>query len=428
MSFILNNNINETFNRCLSFSMILLAITTTLAGSSTAVGYSDGYGTNAHFQFPYSLATDSTGNLYVSDALKYQIRKISSSGYATVLAGLSGISGFADGVGTNAKFNLNRQIAVDSNGNIYVADSRNYRIRMITSAGTVTTIAGSGTSAREDGVGTAANFLLPYGIAISPSGMLYASDQSGDIVSTISPSKMVSMFAGSPSKAGSADGLGTLATFSSPASLVVDSTGNVYVADTLNYKIRKISPDGFVTTLVGSGGSSLVDGIGTLAQFYQFETLAIDTIGNLYVPDRGYHAVRMITSASLVTTIAGIAGTYGCIDGSVTSATFLSPYGIAVDTVGDLYIGDVGYYNIRKVKFYSSSPGKVLFRLMFYIISSHFLAILLHSCLPRWKLFYWNFLFCHTHRYAPESVFLQIVYTYECVRLLVQWADMERQL
>jgi len=208
---------------------------------------------------------DGSGNVYVGDEVNHKIRKITSAGVVTTLAG-SGSSGSADGTGTLASFNNPYGVAVDLSGNVYVADKGNFLIRKITSGGVVTTLAGSGSSGSANGTGTAASFNYPFGVAVDGSGNVYVGDYENHLIRKITSAGEVTTLAGSGSS-GSANGTGTAASFSSPYDVAVDGSGNVYVADYYNHLIRKITSDGVVTTLAGSGSSGSANGTGTAASF-----------------------------------------------------------------------------------------------------------------------------------------------------------------
>ena len=221
----------------------------------------------------------------------------------TTLAG-SGSPGFADGAGKEASFKYPAGIALDGSGNIYLADAYNNRIRKITPAGVVTTLAGSGKEGFADGMGKDAVFNGPAGIAIDRDGNIYTAEWKGHRVRKITPAGVVTTLAGS-GKAGFADGTGAGASFNTPEGVALDSKGNVYVADSANNKIRKISPSGVVTTLAGSGKKDFVNGVGAEAGFMDPKGIALDAVGNVYVSDKGNHQIRKITPGGVVTTLAG---------------------------------------------------------------------------------------------------------------------------
>jgi sugar lactone lactonase YvrE len=330
---------------------------TTLAGKiNGAFGSADGLGTNASFREPFGGVVDSLGNIYVTDTYNSLIRKISPSGSVSTFAGST--LGSADLTGTNATFYLPYGITIDLSDNLYVADLGNHRIRKITPLGVVTTFAGGGGGGQgagqgyTDGTGTNALFNQPSGITIDLSGNLYVVEL-GDRVRKITPLGIVSTIAGGTS-AGSTNGTGTNASFNNPYGIAVDSLGNLYVADTGNNRIRKITPDGIVSTLAGNGTSGYIDGIGTSSLFNFPSGVAVDRNDNIFVTDTSNHRIRKITPGKVVSTLAGN-GTAGFTEGTASNALFNMPFGIAVDTIGNVYIGDYNNHRIRKI-----TPGGVV--------------------------------------------------------------------
>ncbi|MFN3697736.1 MAG: hypothetical protein ACK4VO_09880, partial [Pseudobdellovibrio sp.] len=326
-----------------------VGVVTTLAGMPSAGGASDGVGDLARFFGPQGVAADSMGNVYVSDSSNHTIRRITSGGAVTTFAGLAVSSGATNGTGSSARFNFPRKIAADSNGNIYVSET--FYIRKITSGGVVTTFAGtSGSPGTADGTGASARFNGLGGLAVDSSGNLYVADSSNHTIRKITPAAVVSTFAGSPGVSGTVDGTGASARFRSPVGVTVDSSGNVYVADFGNHTIRKITSAGVVTTLAGTAGSSgLVDGMGSSARFNSPGGLSIDSNGDLYVVDYNNNLIRKITSAGQVTIYAGKIGSFGLKNGSRLDATFYQPSDITIDLLGNLYISETGNNVIRKI-------------------------------------------------------------------------------
>ncbi|MDR2208342.1 MAG: hypothetical protein LBE22_05145, partial [Azoarcus sp.] len=231
-----------------------VAKVSTLAGGEE--GFADGVGGEAKFYWPFGITSDAAGNLYVADGGNHRIRKITPAGEVSTLAG--GEEGFADGVGSDAEFDHPSGIAIDAAGNLYVADGGNHRIRKITPAGEVSTLAG-GEEGFADGVGSDAKFEHPFGITVDAAGRLYVADTANDRIRKITPAGVVSTLAGG--ELGFADGVGSNAKFSRPFGITSDAAGNLYVADTVNNRIRKITPAGEVSTLAGSE-EGFADGIG----------------------------------------------------------------------------------------------------------------------------------------------------------------------
>jgi hypothetical protein len=210
----------------------------------------DGAGVTARFFNRSDVASDFNGNTYRVDTGKHVIYKSTAEGVTTILAGQSGNAGSTDGAGSAARFNYPNAIAADAAGNVYVADTGNNMVRKISADGMVTTLAGSATGAGSvDGTGAAARFNRPYSIAVTPSGNIYVADTLNYTVRKLTASGVVTTLAGAAGKLGSDDGLGTSATFNTPCSIAIDVVGNVYVADNGNNCIRKITPVGLVETL-----------------------------------------------------------------------------------------------------------------------------------------------------------------------------------
>src|SRR5688572_25591787 len=275
---------------------------TTLAGA-TSSGAVDGIGNAARFNTPQGVAVDASGNVYVADTNNHTIRKITFFGVVTTLAGSAGNLGTSDGVGSAARFNLPRGVAVDSAGNVYVADTSNNAIRKITAAGVTTTLAG-GTAGSVDGTGNAAQFISPSGVAVDASGFVYVADTGNNSIRRITPEGVVTTLAGglSPSNTGNTDGTGLAARFASPRGVAVDTSGSVYVADRDNNLVRRITAGGVVTTLAGfsDGTTGSTDATGSAARFNAPSGVAVDASGNVYVADTGNKTIRRVTPAGVV--------------------------------------------------------------------------------------------------------------------------------
>jgi sugar lactone lactonase YvrE len=317
---------------------------TTLAGLAleNAAATTDGTGSAARFTNPTGTAVDAAGNVYVADTSSHCIRKITPAGVVTTLAGAPGQSGFADGTGTAARFSGPSSVAVDATGTVFVADTNNHTIRRTTATGETSTFAGTaGSYGSNDGQGIAAQFGRPRGVALDPAGNLYVtSDQT---VRKISPTGNVTTLAGAYNQASYYDANGTSARFSTPAGIAVGADGNIYVTETPDpdfaaiARIRRITPDGNVTTLAGVE-QGYADGSGPAARFHNPCSLAADATGNLFVADSYNQAVRKVTPQGAVTTVAGLADAPGGTDGTGREARFYLPQGIAVDSTGTLYV------------------------------------------------------------------------------------------
>jgi sugar lactone lactonase YvrE len=321
--------------------------TTTFAGNVDATSLTNGTGPGATFFLPTGIVCDASGNIYVADAGNNMIRKITPAGVVSTLAGTP-TKGFKDGTGLGAAFEYPAAVAVDANGNVYVADQGNNLIRKVTSAGVVTTLAGTRAAGAANGAGASATFYDVIGVAVDASGNVYVSDQGNNLIRKITPGGIVSTFAGSGAT-GSADGTGTAASFNTPAGITIDASGNLYVADEFNQKIRKITPAGVVTTVAGSGAVGNTNGPAAAATFNYPAGVAIDANGIIYVADHSNNIIRAISSTGNVTTFAGT-GTFGYQNGLFIASTFGSPTGVAVDpTTGNVFVADNANNLIRKL-------------------------------------------------------------------------------
>ena len=320
----------------------------TLAGQAGSAGAVDGIGNAARFSNPGGVAVDISGNVYVADTRNNTIRQITPGGVVTTLAGSAGIGGSTDDAGSAARFFFPQGVAVDGSGNIYVADQVNCTIRKVTPSGSVTTVAGSGGPGSADGLGRAAEFWSPMSVAVDASNNIYVADTGNSTIRKITPSGEVTTLAGSAGSPGGTDGNGSDARFDSPQGVAVDASGNVYVADTFNFTIRKITPAGDVTTLAGAAGNQgNNDGTGSAAQFSHPGGVAVDNAGNIYVANSSNTTIRKVTPAGIVTTIGGLVNVTGSDDGVGSAARFFRPQSVAVDANGRVYVADTENQTIR---------------------------------------------------------------------------------
>lgn len=313
------------------------AVVTTLAGSG-GLGATDATGTQASFGNPTGLGTDAAGNVFVTDNFTQLLRKVTSGGVVTTLAGDIDVQGTNDGPGLLATFFSPGDVVVDAGGNLYVADSDNNTIRKISAAGAVTTLAGlAGVEGTADGTGSAARFKGPEGVAVDKTGNVYVADTSSSTIRKITPAGLVTTFAGSPGQDGLVDGTGTAARFSFPENISIDKSGNLYVADTANSLVRKITSKGVVTTVPTPGV--------VLSSIYD---VAVDSTGNIFVADAGNNRIVKISSTGVASVFAGN-GNFGSTDGTGTGATLGFPSGLAIDASNNVIFSDGGNNTIRRI-------------------------------------------------------------------------------
>ena len=321
-----------------------------LAGQALVSGATNGTGTNALFSDPAAIVVDTNGNFFVADSQNHAIRKVTKLGAVTTFAGKLGIPGDNNGISTSAQFDSPTGLAFDLAGNLFVADTGNNTIRKITSGGSVSTIAGvAGQSGFQDGATGAALFNSPLGITVATNGTIFVADSGNHVIRAISGGN-VGTLAGTPCVWGSTDATGTNSQFNGPCGLVVDTHGNLFVSDANNHTIRKILPNGAVTTFAGTPGvSGSADGELQTATFSQPAELAFDKKGNLFIADSFSHIIRRISTNGIVSTISGVAGNFGSVDGVNGEGRLYNPYGLAIAPDGSLKVADAYNELIRTV-------------------------------------------------------------------------------
>lgn len=330
---------------------------TTVAGNQTSGYAGDGAAaTSAQLAHPVGLAVDSQGNIYIAEYSNDVIRKVDTKGNISTYAG-NGTFGFAGdgGAAKSASFADPLGIAIDSSGNLYVADLWNYRVRKVgASAGNVSTVAGSGVFSYSGDGGTAlsAQLNLPGGVAVDGARNVYLSDTANHRVRKVDTSGNITTVAGNGQAGFGGDGgQGGAAQLNSPHGLAVDTAGNLYIADTLNSRVRKLGTDGTITTVAGNGSFGFAgdNGAAASAILNQPAGVAVDKAGNLYIADTGNHRVRMV-SGGTITTIAGT-GVPGYVADLVpaVNAELFYPNGVAVDSQGNIYIADTQNNRVRVI-------------------------------------------------------------------------------
>jgi len=334
-----------------------VAVIQTVAGNGTpAFSGDNGAAATASLSEPFGVAVDAAGNVYVADTSNHRVRKVDTSGMITTVAG-KGTGSFSGDGGPAIRAALNTPIgvAVDTAGNLYIADAFNNRIRKVNAAGIITTVAGNGDAhfSGDHAAATSASLTAPFGVAVDKAGNLYIADTSNQRIRKVDTSGRITTVAGNGTESFSGDGgAATRASLNFPTGVSVDRAGNLFITDQSNHRVRKVSTIGVITTVAGNGTETFSGdgGAATSASLNLPIGTAVDAAGTLYVADTSNHRVRKVSADGMVTTAAGngIAGFSG--DGAAaTRATLNLPGGVAVDAAGNLYIADTFNNRIRKL-------------------------------------------------------------------------------
>ncbi|HXB13589.1 MAG TPA: T9SS type A sorting domain-containing protein [Bacteroidia bacterium] len=346
-----------------SFSQII----TTIAGNGVLGSSGDGgQATAAELRYPIDVAVDAVGDIYVVDNTNSKIRAVNSAGFIYTVAG-NGITGYSGdgGLATGAELSYPTGVALDSFGNIYIADHANERVRKVNKSGFISTIAGNGVYgySGDGGQASVAELWSPTNVAIDASGNIFIADAANYRIRKVNTSGIISTIAGNGISGFSGDGgPATAAEFDSPYDIAIDAAGNIYVADDANNRIRKIDASGIISTFAGngygspfSGGYSGDGGAATAAELFYPDRVAVDAFGNVYIGDADNDRIRKVNTSGIISTIAGNGykspynGGYSGDGGPATDAELYLPSGIAFDNFGNMYIGDEYNQRVRKV-------------------------------------------------------------------------------
>jgi sugar lactone lactonase YvrE len=339
-------------------------IITTMAGAAGKFGFSGdgGPATQALLSYPTGIATDTSGNLHIMDLGNNRVRMVNASdGNISTIAGTGAVGNSGDGVlATKATFNYPMGIAVDSSGNVYIADQNNAIIRRISTSGIINTVAGNGQFgySGENVQAVKATLLAPTGVAVDASGTMYIADSGNQRIRRVDPGGIITTIAGTGTAGFSGDGASAAAaTFSNPIAVALDASGAVYVADENNNRIRRFVVGGAVTTLAGTTTSVGDGGQSPQAVLVSPTGAAVDSAGNLYIADKSANRIRKVTPSGTISTVAGNGQTGSSgNNGPATSAALNAPQGVAVDSAGNLYIADTSNNEIRRV---DAATGKI---------------------------------------------------------------------
>lgn len=330
---------------------------TTLAGNgSFKFGGEGGRSTSANLNVPNGVVADGAGNVYLADSFNHRIRFVNAAGQISTVAGAADSTGLGDGgPATSARVKIPFAAALDGAGNMYIADPEDNRVRKVDSRGTITTLAGQGTFGfgGDGGPASAALLDFPTGVAVDSNGNVYIADRENHRIRRVTPAGIITTVAGSGRIGFAGDGGFAIdASFNLPHGVAVDAAGNIYIADLFNHRIRKVDTSGIISTVAGNGiaGFAGDGGLATSALLNSPQGVAVDRVRNLYIADTQNHRVRRVNPSGIITTVAGNGSASFLGDGGpATDAALSSPAGLATDATGNLFIADSGNDRIRKV-------------------------------------------------------------------------------
>ncbi|HZL25197.1 MAG TPA: hypothetical protein VFC39_01560 [Acidobacteriaceae bacterium] len=341
---------------------LLPGLTSTFAGTGAEGATGDGgAATSAALNAPSATAVDNQGNVYIADTANNEVRKVTPGGTITRIAGTGAMGSSGDGdAAIAATLNAPAGVALDAAGDLYIADTGNNKVRVVdATSGNISTVAGTGTAgySGDENTPAAATLSGPTQLAWAQTGVLYVADTGNSAIRAIAPKEsLIATVAGSANPGFDGDGgPGQGAQLQNPRGVAVDNSGNVYIADTGNNRVRELS-EGTITTLAGQqGGGYIGDGLATSTELNAPAGLAVDTAGNLYIADTQNQRIRII-SGGQISTVAGT-GTAGASGDNGTSAAAMlsAPTGIALDSAGNLYIADTGNNKVRSINVSTNS-------------------------------------------------------------------------
>ncbi len=354
----------------LNDTIVLNNLITTVAGNGVQ-GYSGdgGAATNASLSYPSGVAVDASGNLFIADYYNNRIRKVDDTGLITTVAG-NGTAAYSGdgGAATNASLSYPSDLALDADGNLFIADSQNSLIRKVDTNGIITTVAGNGTAAYSGDGGAATNASLSYpsGVAVDADGNLFIADRDNHCIRQVDTNGLITTVAGNGAQGYSGDGgAATNASLSYPSAVALDASGNLLIADTGNQRIRQVDTNGLITTVAGNGtqGYSGDGGAATNASLNQPNSVLGDAFGNRFIADAANGRIREVDAAGFITTVAGNGTSgYSGDGGAATNASLYYPTDVAADASGNLFIADLENYRIRRVAL-TTDPAITIYNL-----------------------------------------------------------------